>query len=106
MKCRYCSYTTSLKSSMITHIRSNHRAKVVSSMSPSSQSSNDSLISDMMLLSVIENSFSSFTDDRSSFSGSGGSFDGGGASGSYDSGSSSSDCGSSSSDSGSCGGCD
>jgi hypothetical protein len=82
MKCKYCSFRSSVRSFMIDHIKSNHRNRVMSS----SSSFNTDQSEDYILTSLIESSFSSMVEPT--YSG------GGGSSGSYDSGSS---------DSGSCG---
>jgi uncharacterized membrane protein YgcG len=80
MKCKYCSFSTSNKSSLVSHIKTNHRNHVISH---SSFDENDTSIN---FNSFIESSIMDFMSDDSapSFSGGGGDFGGGGASGSFD----------------------
>lgn len=75
MKCKFCSFKTASKSTMITHIKNNHRSRITTSSSCS-----DSWIED-----AIVNSMSDFVSEDSTptYEGGGGSFDGGGASGEY-----------------------
>ena len=103
MKCKFCSYRSGDRNSMVYHLKSAHqhsvRTTLVSSRSSSYNSSSD-LLTDMIIFDSLSDLM---TDDRSggysdTFSGGGGDFGGGGASYDYGSSDSSSDSGGGSDD--------
>lgn len=85
MKCKFCGYTTSIKSAMVDHMRNSHKGKIDES-SNSYYDFNFSLISSFVddsssYSSFDSSSYSSYDSSSSSdYSGGGGDFGGGGAS--------------------------
>jgi uncharacterized membrane protein YgcG len=88
MKCKFCSFSTSDKKAMVSHIKNNHRNQVIKE-SGRFQSTNEddvtSLISDTMFLNLIDDIVESSSSSYDNFSGGGGEFLGGGASGDFSS---------------------